>query len=529
MATLRGSTGSAWPSLAGDSGAVNPSPYSAAALRHAAVHFLTGRVASAVLTLAILLVLVRVLELGQYGYYVTLVALAEVTWQVCDFGLPWAAARYLPEMRLHADGRQLVRRIWQLLAWLTLCLATVALLAYPLLPALLEHFGLKQARDAAAVYLLVVVVEGCGRHARESVLGPLMQQAAVRASIIIRHASFLAGVGALAWHGEVRLIDVVITEVGASVPGTCAALLSVHRHGRAFVIQEGRAGWAPPDMRVLWRTGLPMYGAQLASITYSPQVMTVLMQRVLGAEAAALFGFLRSLHAYAGRYLPAELLFGLIRPRLVASFVSGGGMPALSAQAQLVGKVSLLALMPMLAFAAVFGDVLVGALSAGRFVNTGWLLAGMLLALVPFSQRRLLETVAVTIGHGGLCAKASAAGALGLPLAIVLVVLGAGVWSAVVGVLFGQMLFALVVLLALRAKGFRPATASAHKLFVVAVATTAGAWILTLTGMPVGATLFAGALVVLAISFVVTWIVEPFSIAERDMFNRLAGRRVFRQ
>lgn len=504
------------------------SPYSTSALRRATVHFLTGRLASALLTLAILLVLVRTLTVKHYGYYVTFVALAEIAWQVCDFGLPWAAARYLPQMRLHADGRMLVRRMWQLLGALTAVLALAAALAFAGLPWISGAIGLKDAIDAAGIYLAVLVVEGCGRHARESILVPLMQQAAVRASIVLRHGLFLGGILGLIGTGSVSLRHVVIVELAASLAGTTLALVCLWRHGRARNGQMAVGGWVPPAMGGLWWSALPMYGAQLLGMACSPHLMTVLLQARLGAEAAALFGFLRSLYAYVDRYLPATLMFGLIRPKLVASYIDGGGLAAMSMQANLMGKLSLIVLVPVIAFALVLGEMLVQVLSGGRFPESGWLLGGLMLALLPLSQRRLFETVAVILDRAALCTVAGAVGALALPLVLVLVGLGWGVWSAVCGLICGQFFFAAVMVRGLTRVGFEADTTGWGRMLLAGLATAASIHAVSLLDAPTPLLLGGGVVVALAVALVAMWRLQLLSPVERSMINRLAGRQLLR-
>ncbi|MGQ9686347.1 MAG: hypothetical protein ACUVT2_08595, partial [Thiobacillaceae bacterium] len=74
-------------------------PYSAAALRRGTWHFLSGKVVSGLLTFTILLALVRLLPVAEYGAYVGLIAAAELVYALGGLGLPWAAARFVPEAR----------------------------------------------------------------------------------------------------------------------------------------------------------------------------------------------------------------------------------------------------------------------------------------------------------------------------------------------------------------------------------------------------------------------------------------------
>ena len=89
--------------------AMSASPYSSDVLKRSALHFLTGKAISAALTFLIVLWLVRLLPVAEYGAYVTLVAGMELTFGLSGLGLSWMAVRYLPEYRLHAKGVELSR------------------------------------------------------------------------------------------------------------------------------------------------------------------------------------------------------------------------------------------------------------------------------------------------------------------------------------------------------------------------------------------------------------------------------------
>jgi O-antigen/teichoic acid export membrane protein len=71
-------------------------PYSSAELRRSTWHFLSGKMVSGLLTIAILLWLVRLLPVAEYGAYVSLIAAAELGFALGDMGLTWAAARFMP-------------------------------------------------------------------------------------------------------------------------------------------------------------------------------------------------------------------------------------------------------------------------------------------------------------------------------------------------------------------------------------------------------------------------------------------------
>ncbi len=449
---------------------MSTSPYSGAALKRSALHFLIGKIVSALLTLGILLWLVRLLAVKEYGAYITLVAGMELALAVMSLGLPWVSARYLPEFRLNACGKAITQFVLQIIVRVCLFAVAAALLLFVAMPWLLAPLELAYQTDVARFYLLVLVLEGLRRNIQECILEPLLQQGQAQFSQVVRNLALLLCLGIMAVKGAIHLQHVVLAELIGTTLGTASALIGLIRYLRRQNNLPGNDKWQPPKWPVMWRTARNMYFSYLVTLTYSQQTFIFLTQHFLGVEITALFGFLLNLYGQICRYLPATLLFGLIRPKLMASFVGEGGMAQLTHNANLVGKVSLFVLMPLVVFAWLAGSELLSLMSGGKFSQAGYYLAALLLALIPFSQRQILETVAVACGQSYLCAWGSFFGVLTLPLAYCLLQLGQGLWSPILAIIVGQMIFNMTLIGAMAfTTTYRPDSIGLLKLTVSAL------------------------------------------------------------
>ncbi|MBA2659534.1 MAG: hypothetical protein H0U72_08345 [Nitrosospira sp.] len=503
------------------------SPYSNVALTRSAAHFLTGKIASALLTLTILLWLVRLLSVEEYGAYVTLVAGMELTLALTSLGLPWVAARYLPEFRLYASGKILAHFVWQVIVRLGLFLIAGLLLLFALVPWFLASLDLAQHTDVAKLYLLVLLMEGLGRNIRDYILGPLLQQGPAQISLATRNLTMLLLLGMVVLQGTVHLDHVVLVELAASMLGTILAFRALVRYLQVHRDLPGKDGWQPQKWRDMWRIARHMYFNHLVTLAYSPQAFIFLIQRYVGLEATALFGFLRSLYTQISNYLPATLLFSLIRPKLIASYVGEGGVGELTRNANLAGKLSLFVLMPVLIFVWVVDGELLSLLSGGKFTGAGYYLGGLLLALIPFSQRQILETVAVANDMSHICSWAGLLGALALPLAYGLVESGLGLWGPIIAMIVGQMIFNATLIAAMaHTNTYRPDTIGFLKLAAAAlagfmmtqqVATPTHGWSGLLIAAVIGCSLY----------LLASYFLKPFQVEERARLNRLLKRRVF--
>lgn len=501
--------------------------YSGVALKRSAWHFLSGKVVSASLTFLTLLWVVRLLSVAEYGVYVTLVAGMESAAIIATLGLPWLAARYVPEFRLQATGAQLRRLVLSLLSWQVAALAGLAGLLGLGLSALLTSANLAPYHSVAQFYLLVLLVEGIGRQTRESLLGALLLQGVAQVSLVARNLTFIVLLAVASLSGPVTLMDVVQAELAASALGTLLALGGLIRRLKETDSLPGKPGWRAPRLAVMWRTAGHMYFSHLLTLLYSPQIFLLLIQRYLGLEAAAVFGFMRTLYEQISRYLPATLLFGLVRPKLMASYVGGGGVDELSRNANMAGKLSLFVLMPLVTFSAVAGQVLICLLSGEKFPQTGLLFLGFMLVLIPYSQRKLLETVAVAAGLSHLCTRASASGLLMLPLMYGLLVAGLGLWAPVIALGIGYLIFNGLILAGIvHHTAYRPDTPGFYKLMLAALAGfLCVAWLPAI--QPVWIHLVVMAVSASVVFLMVAWLIKPFSEEERARLNRLLNRRLF--
>jgi O-antigen/teichoic acid export membrane protein len=508
------------------------SPYSRVALQYSVMKLLSGKVVSALLTFAILLWLVRLMPVTEYGAYIILVAGMELGFALSGLGLPWLAARYLPEYRIHASGADLAEICRQLLIWNALTLLIFITLFALLLDSYLDWVGLGFIRTSAQIYLAVMLVEGLGRFLRVTVMESLMLQGGAGSCTVLRQLCFLILIAILELTDHGTLLWVACAELIASVFGMVAALIILWRHLKVLHDKTRRPEWLIPALSTQWHIAGSMYSAQLLTLAYSPQVFVNLIQRSLGVEAAALFGFLRTLQEQIARYLPASLLLSIIRPKLVASYIEGGGMAELSRNANFAGKISLFILMPVIALTALTGNSVVAGLSGSKFTDSGWLLFGLMLVLVPLSQRQLTESVAVISGHARLCTWAAAVGLIVLPLMWGMLQMGLGLWAAVIATFVGHLLFnSVVVVMLSKRDGYRTDWEGFLKL-MLSVLTAYGASALlgiedSEAWVSPGLLMILQCLMIVIIYLTIIWWIKAFVAGERSHISTFLKNKIF--
>lgn len=506
---------------------MSASPYSSEEITRSAVHFLAGKTISALLTLTILFWVVRLLTIEEYSVYVTLIAGMEIILAIVSLGLPWVAARYLPEFLLYASDNVLKQFIWKIIGQLSLFLIIGLFVLLLLAPWLLTSLDLPQYTNITRLFLLVVLVEGVGRNVRDCILGPLLLQGLAQTSLIVRNLILILLIGVETTNGVVYLHNLILIELTASILGTLLALIGLIHYLQARGNPIGTYSWKPKNWKEMLYIARHMYFNHMVTLAYSPQLFILLIQRYVGHEAAALFGFLRSLYSQIANYLPATLLFSVIRPMLIASYVGEGGIIKLTRNANLAGKLSLFILLPVLIVVWFVGDELLNYLSGEKFSSAGYYFCGLLLALIPFSQRQILETVAVATDKSHLCSLGGALGVVSLLLVYGLFELGFGLWAPIIAIISGQLIFNSTLVIAMGCTtSYRPDTVGFVKLVMSALVGFIVAEQIKI--QPTERTdLFVMAILACGIYLVFCYLLKTFQSEERIKLNQLLRCRVF--
>jgi O-antigen/teichoic acid export membrane protein len=502
------------------------SPFSGDEVKRSAGHFLIGKAVSALLTFTILLWLVRLLSVPEYAAYITLVAALEITIVVASVGLPWIEARYLPEFRLHAAKATLIRFVVRLIEYQLGVFVLTAILAWFSLNWLLAKTEMTGYVSVAQLYVFMLVIEGGGRRLRDGVLSMLLQQKLAQTSLVIRNVLFIIAVAIMAYYDEITLTHVVAAELIASLVGLFYSLIGLWLYLQHIELTQ-KDDWQQPSWSQMWVVARNMYFSEIVTQAYSSQVFTLIVRHSLGAEATAVFGFLRNLYMQVRNYLPASLLFGLIRPKLVASYVGDGGIAELTRNANLVGKLSLFILMPLIVFSLLTGEELILLLSGGKFSHTGYYFAGLMFSLIPVSQRQILETVALVTENSQLCNLAASLGVLTLPVTYLLIKMDFGLWSPIFATLLGNVLFCSTIVKGVTKNTHYHADYLGYNkmLFATFVAYLGGIEILWDAH---GWSWFIEMGLLSCVVFLVAAaVIQPFSESERLRINRLIKRNLF--
>lgn len=374
---------------------MKPETYSVHRFRKALWQFVGGRLAQAAARVVLVLALVRILPVHDYGAYMLIFGTAELMLQVGSLGILPLMQRYLPQMLTTLPLASLYRFVASLITAQAVALGLVAFAVWSYWDTLAPTFGMDPAqteatRFAASLFVIIPVFR-FSTELLESMLG--QGQTARALMVFVRAAAIIV---LIVVKDEVILTDVLL--VDAIVTGLCVlvAWYSV-RHMLATLHEAGASGAMPVREMVRFAWHMALVGPM--SATASPGAVRLVLANSLGLAETALFSFLQSIERLVKRYLPATLLRNLIRPMLISRYLGQGNTDIMKAGTGLLLKSNMIAVVGGVVVIAVCGDQIVSVLSGHKFRGAGITLLLLYLNMVVTSQRGVQEMVMQITGH----------------------------------------------------------------------------------------------------------------------------------
>jgi hypothetical protein len=409
--------------------------------------FIVGKIVSALAGLAAMVLVVRGLSVPDFAAYSVLFALVEVFTAVSGMGLAHVILRYVPELyatRRPTALRSLLHaaigiRSIVLVAWLVLAFVAALPLA--------RLINLDDLLPAFKVFLLVVAFRST-MHFLSQVLESTLHQNICQLAFAKSAIGRFAGMLWLLNQGPITLIDVIVLEAICDGVACVILLIGIARVSRQALTDQGKG----PDDSSWWTTHRPAvvkfaiaaYAQHLATLPYGSNTNRLVGGALFGDRVMATFGFAQSLYEYFKKYLPTQLLIGLIRPIVVSRYVMNRNFAAAAELCDQALHVNLVFLLGAAAVLIVSGAELLGMLSAGKYgAEAAWLLIALLMLLCLESQRLVLEVLAQTVEKYALMipsnlflsasvllgiALYSLLGSLAFPLANAFAIVWANIW-----------------------------------------------------------------------------------------------------
>lgn len=378
-------------------------PYSPTKIRHGAVYLVGGKALTALAGFGTFLVLVRGLPIEQFAAYSILFGMVELVDGLTGFGLGQILSRYVPELYVEHRRAALQRLVVSALAARITVLTAFLAIVYALAPAIAPLIGLADWKWALQAYLVVVVVR-IAEITLFGVLESMLLQAVAQLGFGVVTVLRFVLLALASSQGTLDLTQVIVIELVTDLVGCAVMLTGLWRRMPRPAPDDPPDGkdWVRANLRRMLGFGGRGYVQHLLILPFSGSTNRLLVGGALTSAEVALFGFAQSAVDLIDRYMPLNLLAGVIRPVLTARYVRDRRFADLQLAANLIYKVNaaLICLGAVVIFSG--GKPMLDALTRGKYTEgVPGLLVLMCALLLMFSLRSVLDQLCHALERNG--------------------------------------------------------------------------------------------------------------------------------
>lgn len=500
--------------------------YGARRVRRSLKHFLVGGGINSIASIAVALLIVRQLSVGDYAGYTALGGLTMTLTMLTALGTARIMPRYFPVLRQADADRELRRLFWGLLGMRTTALAVALGVVMFAGAAVSKALGLPPAREVLPAFTAYVFAFALSMQVVGSLQALLLNREMARGTAL----EWVSKLAVLAVYvkmtGGLSLTEALWIQSGTAAAGLLYMVWALQRH---FAVQPAASKAEKVlDYAAVRRLGTQGYLGTLMGLHTSPGAVKLIGAYQLSALGTASLGFAYAMTNVVKRYLPATLLLGLIEPTVMARYGERRDFGQLARLVSVVLKINLFILLPITGWLMLSGGPLVSLVAGGKYADSATLMGLMMIVLIMQSHGLIMQLICNAVERTDLLVRSAIWSWLLLP-----VMLAGGIFLGASGLLLGLLAIALTrniyVVYRLRGLGYsyRPEWAGILRIVVIAVASAAaGAGVSGLLQPGIVAAFVAAAVTgVLFLMVAYAW--KPFTTPERDTLNRFIGRRLF--
>lgn len=380
--------------------------YSGERFKRGLLHFVLGKAVSAASGFFAMVLVVRLLSIHEFANYSVLVSLVEIFTAFSGLGLSHALLRYVPELYVNHYKVAQQNFIFCAFTLRTGALMLATGLTYVWAEALAYVIGLGDFVEAFKVFLLVVLFRTTS-HFLSQILESTLHQGIVQFVFAVSAVSRLVGMVYLMQLDRVGLMNVVWVEVIGDVLGLVFMLAGVGqviwRAAQEQVCPMDDGTWLKNNLRYIANFAFTGYVQHIVGLPYGSNTNRLVGGHLFSSPVMANFGFALSLYEYIKRYLPAQLLVGLIRPIVVARYCEKQDFSAAAATCKRVVVINIALIGGFFSALAVGRAEMLACVSGGKYgMEALWLLAALLVVLALETHRLILEMLVQTVGRYGI-------------------------------------------------------------------------------------------------------------------------------
>ena len=360
------------------------------------VHFLVGKVLSSVAGFIALILTVRGLSITEFAAYSILIALVEYVTALSGFGLTHIVLRYIPELYGREYDYAFKKFVSRSLYCRLASLIVLAVLAYLFSDRLSALLGDQVPKQAFEAFLLVATIR-TGSFFLSQILDSTLSQGVSQFAFMMAAVTKATLVALLLYIDNAGLINIILVEAVGDSISVLVMFFGVYRvlnASRNVNVPDDDRVWLRDKKKAIIHYAVTGYLQHLMILPYGGHTNRLIGGHFLSIFSMASYGFAQSLYEYCKRYLPAQLLLGVIRPVIISRYAENKDFPAAVRLTEVFFKVNALMVAPILVLSLVSGPELMNFISNGKYgVSAAVVLDVLLILLLLETARMQLEVL----------------------------------------------------------------------------------------------------------------------------------------
>lgn len=401
------------------------SPYSKENVRQGILHYLLGRGLAGLAGFATVILLVRYMDVQSYAGFTALTGLIAMSGVFAGLGLERAISRYVPEARLERSATELGSFIWRISLIRLSAAFAVCLIFYALWDSILRIFSDVHLIQFPISLVYFVVAETLFQHF-SSVLQALVKQKALTRILIVQWGGRLIMIAwVMFYQASISLEDSLWIMAVPEMIGVLVFVMLLLDELNELKKEETAVNPAKsvepwPNWNEIYKMAGHNYGFTLLAAPPQGYFMKMLAAAFLPTQMVAAYGFFISIAERARQYIPLHLLYNLIEPVMIGSYLQNRDFSTLNKRCQLLYKSNLVLLIPLLAWVAAAGAFIIATLTGGKYQEYLWLLMVVMLQLTIGSHVVVLQLILNSVGSSVLLVRAGVVALLGMAAFLVI-------------------------------------------------------------------------------------------------------------
>lgn len=371
------------------------SRYGNARIRRGLIHFFVGKGGTALAGVFAAILIVRELSIAEFAQYSVLVALVEILTALSGLGLAHALLRYVPELYQEGYQASLRKLVFSALAIRTCILGLCIVLAYIFSEKISINIGLASAVLAFQIFLITIFFRSTVQFLSQ-VLESTLHQGIAQLVYFVAVMTRLLGLVYLSFQGDVSLIEVIVLEIISDLLSFIVVMVGVSsvvsKNNTEGDSIEDDGSWVLLHLKKIAKFAVVGYLQHLAILPYGGHTNRLVGGNLLNVSSMANYGFAQTIYEYIKRYLPAQLLMGLIRPVIVARYCEHRNFSISAKLCEQVLQINYFFIGLLFVPLVVAGGDGLSVLSAGKYGHESLIiLIGLFAVLTLETKRQQLE------------------------------------------------------------------------------------------------------------------------------------------